>query len=118
LSAGVRRDRRAELYVEASTSVISPAWGREGTSPGDGLIGAPSPEGPRAAVYAPRGESGTLRVCVGVRSDSESETWLSFIREPDLLPTERSQDTTDETDRLCALLSQSVHTANEKVKRR
>ena len=48
----------------------------------------------------------------------ETKTWLRLIRKADLLPAGRLCAITGETDQRCAILSQSVHTAKEKVRGR
>ena len=55
------------------------------------------------------------KLSISLKELRETKTWLRIIRKADLLPAERLHKITDETDQLCAILSQSVHTAKEKV---
>ena len=58
------------------------------------------------------------KLSISLKELRETKTWLRIIRKAELLPTERLHRITDETDQLCAILSQSVHTAKEKVRGR
>ena len=58
------------------------------------------------------------KLSISLKELRETKTWLRVIRKADLLPAERLRRITDETDQLCAILSQSVHTAKEKVRGR
>ena len=58
------------------------------------------------------------KLSISLKELRETKTWLRIIRKADLLPAERLHRITDETDQLCAILSQSVHTAKEKVRGR
>ena len=58
------------------------------------------------------------KLSISLKELRETKTWLRIIRTADLLPAERLYKITDETDQLCAILSQSVHTAKEKVRGR
>jgi four helix bundle protein len=51
-----------------------------------------------------------------LRELRETKTWRRLIRKADLLSAERLHKITDETDQLCAILSQSVHTVKAKVR--
>ncbi|MCS3637633.1 four helix bundle protein [Salinibacter ruber] len=55
---------------------------------------------------------------ISLKELRETKTWLRIIRKADLIPAKRLHAITDETDQLCAILSQSVHTAKEKVRGR
>jgi len=55
------------------------------------------------------------KLSISLKELRETKTWLRIIRKADLLPAERLHKITDETDQLCAILSQSVHTVKEKV---
>jgi four helix bundle protein len=58
------------------------------------------------------------KLSISLKELRETKTWLRIIRKADLLPAERLHKITDETDQLCAILSQSVHTAKEQVRAR
>jgi four helix bundle protein len=58
------------------------------------------------------------KLSISLKELRETKTWLRLIRKADLLPAKRLHAITDETDQLCAILSQSVHTAKEKVRGR
>jgi four helix bundle protein len=58
------------------------------------------------------------KLSISLKELRETKTWLRIIRKADLLPAERLGRITDETDQLCAILSQSVHTAKQKVRGR
>ena len=58
------------------------------------------------------------KLSISLKELRETKTWLRMIRKADLLPAQRLHSITDETDQLCAILSQSVHTAKEKVRGR
>jgi len=58
------------------------------------------------------------KLSISLKELRETKTWLRLIRKADLLPAKRLRAITDETDQLCAILSQSVHTAKEKVRGR
>jgi four helix bundle protein len=56
------------------------------------------------------------KLSISLKELRETKTWLRIIRKAGLLPAERLHKITDETDQLCAILSQSVHTAKEQVR--
>ena len=56
------------------------------------------------------------KLSISLKELRETKTWLRIIRKADLLPAERLHKITDETDQLCAILSQSVHTVKAKVR--
>lgn len=56
------------------------------------------------------------KLSISLKELRETKTWLRIIRKADLLPAERLLKITDETDQLCAILSQSVHTVKAKVR--
>ena len=56
------------------------------------------------------------KLIISLKELRETKTWLRIIRKADLLPAERLHKITDETDQLCAILSQSVHTVKAKVR--
>ena len=56
------------------------------------------------------------KLSVSLKELRETKTWFRIIRKADLLPGERLHKITDETDQLCAILSQSVHTVKEEVR--
>jgi len=58
------------------------------------------------------------KLSISLKELRETKTWLRLIRKADLLPAKRLHAITDETDQLCAILSQSVHTAKEKIRGR
>ena len=58
------------------------------------------------------------KLSISLKELRETKTWLRIIRKADLLPANRLHAITDETDQLCAILSQSVHTAKEKIRGR
>ncbi|WP_263818301.1 four helix bundle protein [Salinibacter sp.] len=58
------------------------------------------------------------KLSISLKELRETKTWLRLIRKADLLPAQRLHTITDETDQLCAILSQSVHTAKEKIRGR
>ena len=58
------------------------------------------------------------KLSISLKELRETKTWLRLIRKADLLPAKRLHAITDEMDQLCAILSQSVHTAKEKIRGR
>ena len=55
------------------------------------------------------------KLSISLKELRETKTWLRIIRKSELLPAGRLHEITDETDQLCAILSQSVHTAKKKA---
>jgi four helix bundle protein len=55
------------------------------------------------------------KLSISLKKLRETKTGLRLIRKAESLPAERLHEITDETDQLCAILSQSVHTAKEKI---
>ncbi len=80
---------------------------RSGTSPAPNYSEGCAAESRRDFVH---------KLSISLKELRETKTWLRLIRKADLLPVERLRDITDETDQLCAILSQSVHTAKEKIR--
>ena len=56
------------------------------------------------------------KLSISLKELRETKTWLRIIRKAELLPARRLRVITDETDQLCAILSQSVHTVKEKIR--
>ena len=56
------------------------------------------------------------KLSISLKELRKIKTWLRMTRKADLLPAERLHKITDETDQLCAIFSQSVHTVKAKVR--
>ncbi len=54
------------------------------------------------------------KLSIGLKELRETKTWLRIIRKADLLPAQRLREIVDEADQLCAILSRSIHTSEEK----
>jgi len=55
------------------------------------------------------------KLSVSLKELCEIKTWLRIIRKTGVLPAKRLPRITDATDQPCAIPSQLVHTAKEKI---